>query len=131
MNTQMIIIVIVLIIVIVFVGVYLYLNNCNKSTKQSIENFNSHLEQVVFYINDTTATINVDFSDKNTVSVCDLDDSEIEKMNYSNDECDSSHMITKFTVNFTDAEQTTVTKPATNEEYIHVRNNLLRSLAHA
>ena len=35
----MIIIVIVLIIVIVFVGVYLYLNNCDKSTKQSVENF--------------------------------------------------------------------------------------------
>ena len=117
----MIIIVIVLIIVIVFVGVYLYLNNCDKSTKQSVENFDSHLEQVFFRINETDVTINVDFSDEHTVSICDLVDSEIEKMNYSDDQCDPSHKITKFTVDFTNAEQTTVTKPATNEQHVHVR----------
>jgi len=122
MNTQMIIIVIVLIIVIVFVGVYLYLNNCDKSTKQSVENFDSHLERVFFRINETDVTINIDFSDKNTVSICDdLGSDEIEKFNYHNDECDPSHKITKFTVDFTNAEQTTVTKPATNEQHIHVR----------
>ena len=96
----MIIVVIILIILIVFVGVYFYLNTCNKSTKQTIENFQSE-EQLVFNINGTQVTINADFSDGNIVKVCDLPESEYSQFNYPNDVgCDTSHEILKMTLNF-------------------------------